>query len=153
MKRIRSTDGGTISINAKQPGRPLAFRRKRGASLVEMLIAILVLGVVLISMLGMFVISRTAVVSKEDETAAVLALRYLEELEEADFSNFTTGFLRTWTDQNYKTTASLIESESDEYRAKVKVVVSWQGAARGEREVERERVISANGFKNVGEVR
>ena len=148
--------GSAAGINTKQPARPFPFRRKRGASLVEMLIAIIVLAVVLISMLGMFVISRTAVFSKEDETAVALALRYMEDLEGLDFPDFETWQqspqrLSNPTNPKYEITATYVESESDAYRAKIRVEVKWRGAALGERIVEFERVVSAVGYKNVGE--
>ena len=140
-----------VKINTKQPRRPFAFRRRSGASLVEMLIAIVVLGMVLISMVGMFVIARTAVFTKEDETAVVLALRYLEELEEEDFSVLTasTGFERR--EQNYHITATVLDF--DEFHARVMVEIKWRGATQGEKTVDMERVISAVGYRNVGEMR
>ena len=151
MKIIRVMDKMNSGINEKQPPRPLAFRRRRGASLAEMLIAIVVLAVVLISMLGMFVISRTAVVSKDDETGLILALRYLEDLEQWDFPDYATELPKEWNDQKYKITATYIQNESDDFRAKIRVVVTWRGAAPGKRSVELDRIISSVGYRNVGQ--
>ena len=144
---------GTVDINSKQQRKPLAFRRRPGASLVEMLIAIIVLGVVLISMVGMFVISRTAIFSKEDETAVTLALRYLEDLEERDFEEFAPGsgfFPITQNDQKYTITASV--TEYDSFRARINVEIKWR-ASIGEKTVELDRIVSSVGYKNVGERR
>jgi hypothetical protein len=118
-----------------------------------MLIAIFVLGMVLISMVGMFLISRTAIYNKEDETANALALRYLEELEVRPFSTFTG----TWTETRngafntrYNAKAEVIDI--DDYSATVAVTVTWDAAALGKGELKLERVISAGGHKNVGEL-
>ena len=141
------------SIGIKEGGGRIFFRRRRGSSLVEMLIAIVVLAVVLISMLGMFVISRTAIYTKDDETANALALRYLEELEEEDFSSFDPDdFPKTWIDQKFTTTATVIGADTDKYRVKLKAEVKWRASAGGEKKLELERLISAVGYKNVGEM-
>ena len=140
-----------IGITDEQQGRPFLFRRRRGSSLVEMLIAIIVLAVVLISMLGMFVISRTAIHTKDDETANAFALRYLEELEELDFTGFDPDdFPKTWTDQKFTTTATVVDN--DNYRVRIRAEVKWPGAVGGEKTLELDRVISAVGYKNVGEM-
>ena len=151
MANIRTAD--------RKAKRPLAFRRKRGASLAEMMIAIVVLAVVLISMLGMFVIARTAIYTKEDETAYALALRYMEQLEEMEFAELLPMLKdndrNNWSDQKYATRAILLEDKENEnkYLAKVRVEVTWSSAGPCEKTVEMERVISAFGYKNVGETR
>jgi hypothetical protein len=53
------------------------------------MVAIFVLMIVLISMFSMFLISRTAIYNKEDETANAIALRYMEEMEGRPFTTFT----------------------------------------------------------------
>jgi Tfp pilus assembly protein PilV len=127
-----------------------AFRAK-GSSLVEMLIAIIVLGMVLISMVGMFLISRTAIYNKEDETANALALRYLEELEVKPFSTLNAAFSETRTPPfNAKYVAQARVVNANNYSATVEVTVKWDAAALGNRELKLERVISAGGHKNVG---
>ena len=157
MKGIGSVIVDAADINAKQPKMPIAFRRRRGASLVEMLIAIIVLAVVLISMVGMFVISRTAIFSNEDETAVTMALRYLEELEDRDFEDFSNSamFPRDSHNENPNQRFRIITTveQVNDYYAEVKVEVRWSGATRGVNSVELSRVISAVGFKNVGEMR
>ena len=151
MEKIEIMDGGMVGMTAKQHGRPSLFWRRRGSSLVEMLIALIVLAVVLISMLGMFVISRTAIHTKDDETANAFALRYLEEIEEADFSDFDpSDFPKTWNDQKFTTTATVVDNDS--YRVRIRAEVRWPGSVGGERRLELERVISAVGYKNVGEM-
>jgi Tfp pilus assembly protein PilV len=133
-------------------------RAMRGSSLVEMLIAIFVLAIVLISMIGMFLISRTAVSSKEGETANALALRLLEETESRPYSDFLVTAtppefeLLNLNEKPYK--ATVYVTSADKYSAIVRVKVEWSGAARGLNKIgnaELTRVISAGGRKNVGE--
>jgi Tfp pilus assembly protein PilW len=136
----------------------LPRRASAGSSLVEMLIAILVLGVVLISMVGMFLISRTAIYNKEDETANALALRYLEEVEVRPYSDFTAETPPfdlhggSWASPpgNYRATAKVLSA--DNYSAQVEVSIKWEGAALGAKNLALVRFISAGGHKNVGEL-
>ncbi|MDR1132690.1 MAG: prepilin-type N-terminal cleavage/methylation domain-containing protein [Synergistaceae bacterium] len=136
--------------------RPSFTRKKaKGSSIIEMLVAIFVLGIVLISMVGMFLISRTAIYNKEDETANAIALRYLEE-EEArpftDFAAFPTHPASYGSKQFGKFDArAYVMGAPTDYMAKVRVDVAWQGAAMGARTLTLERTISAGGHKNVGE--
>ena len=159
MENIWTANGKTVDIKAKQPRRPIGFRRKRGASMVEMLIAIVVLGVVIISMLSIFVISRTAIYSKEDETAHALALRYLEELEEQQFEDFVVGPINLSAMLNridesagtqYDVAARV--TYKDDYHASIMVEVSWSGVMASQKKIDMERFISAAGYKNVGEM-
>ena len=153
MEKLEIADGKASDTKAKQPRGPRSLRRRPGASLVEMLIAIVVLAVVLISMLGMFLISRTAIHSKEDETANALALRYMEQLEEQDFDALngpiTNLLAQTGDSSKYTVTAT---STKNDYFANVKVTVSWNSAMAGRKTVELERFISAAGYKNVGDM-
>ncbi|MCL2683625.1 MAG: hypothetical protein FWE55_00125 [Synergistaceae bacterium] len=154
MESFGIIDKEMVGLAVKQKRRPFVFRGKKGSSLAEMLIAILVLGVVLISMLGMFVISRTAIFTKEDETAYALALRYLEEMEARDYSTFVTGVRIPLSaapgDTRYDVTAEV--TSMDNYAANVTVEVTWSGAALGQKTLKMERVISAIGYRNVGEM-
>ena len=128
------------------------FERKKskGSSIVEMLVAIFVLGMVLISMLGMFLISRGAIYSKEDETANAVALRYMEELEGRPFTDFTGSFSASKNFGNkYIATATVVSH--DQYMAEVQVNVEWEAAMMGKKKTDIKRVISAGGHKNVGQ--
>jgi hypothetical protein len=133
---------------------PVPFRARRGSSLVEMLAAIIVLMFVLMAMGSMFLLSRTAMYSKEDETANEIALRFLEEQEGKPFSTFdnlgavtSTGF----GGNKYTATASVVSRDS--FSATVRVEVEWGAAVGGKRKtVTLERVISAGGHRNVGEL-
>jgi len=139
--------------NAKKGSRGRSPRRaNKGSSLVEMLIAILVLGVVLISMVGMFLISRTAIYNKEDETANALALRYLEEQEVRPFTDFTPTLTESLGSVNNKYNASMNVVSVDQYMATIAVTINWEAAALGTRNLKLERIISAGGHKNVGEL-
>jgi hypothetical protein len=124
-----------------------------------MLVALVVLGVVLISMVGMFLISRAAIYTKEDETANAIALRYLEECESLPFAALADeDFTATETFANGKYTAEAETTAVDPddsggaYSATITVTVTWQAAGSGERSISLERVISAGGHKNVGEL-
>jgi len=145
------------TTNTKKGGkRGIMSRRHDGSSMVEMLVALIVLAVVLISMVGMFLISRTAIYTKEDETANALALKYLERCEELDYSVIKaaappgTGYITPLdypTSGKYQVTANAISA--DTYSATVEVTVTW---SNGNRPVVLQRVISAGGHKNVGEL-
>ncbi|MDR1137118.1 MAG: hypothetical protein LBK91_02235 [Synergistaceae bacterium] len=133
-----------------------SFTRKKakGSSIIEMLVAIFVLGVVLISMVGMFLISRTAIYNKEDETANAIALRYLEELEARPFDDFESSssgydFPENKQFGKFDATATILDKTA--YLASVRVEIDWQAAAMGRRTLTLERTISAGGHKNVGE--
>jgi Tfp pilus assembly protein PilV len=131
-------------------------RKSKGSSILEMLIAIFVLGVVLISMIAMFLISRTAIYNKEDETANSIALRYLEQLEALPF-NEIVAIPDTGMQQNfgkYRVTATVHDHDDDDerrYMAIVRVDVVWDAAVMGSKSLRLERTISAGGHRNVGE--
>jgi hypothetical protein len=118
-----------------------------------MLVAIFVLGMVLISMLGMFLISRTAIYNKEDETANGIALRYVEELEAWPFADLT-ALTEDDPDERefgkYEARAYVLDG-STSYMARLRVEVSWQAAVMGTKSLSLERTISAGGHRNVGE--
>jgi len=138
---------------AEKKRKQLAGRAKQASSLVEMLIAIFVLAVVIMSMVGMFFISQTAIYNKEDETANALALRYLEELEVRPFASLTSGYTETRTPRfSPKYDASALVVDRDAYSATVSVTVKWDAATLGSRNITLERVISATGHQNVGEL-
>jgi Tfp pilus assembly protein PilV len=145
-----------ITENAVAPpalaydGRSFARKKSKGSSVVEMLVAIFVLVMVLISMFGMFLISRTSMYNKEDETANTIALRYMEELEARPFSVFNTSFSDTRDFGQFSARASVVGTPND-YMAQVRVEVEWEAAAMGNRSVTVERIISAGGSRNVGD--
>jgi Tfp pilus assembly protein PilV len=120
-----------------------------------MLIAIIVLVVVLMSMLGMVLMSRTSMFSKEDMTASAVARRILEECETEPFSTIAdTGYVRDYTVGKYNahvTVTSLDQAGAKVYAAKVMVELTWDAPGTGRGNVALERVISAGGHKNVGE--
>jgi Tfp pilus assembly protein PilV len=120
-----------------------------------MLIAIMVLVVVLMSMLGMVMISRTSMFSKEDMTASAVARRILEECETAPFATIAdTGYAMNYTVGKYDahvTVTSLDQAGAKVYAATLRVEVTWDAPGTGRGNVALERVISAGGHKNVGE--
>jgi hypothetical protein len=104
-------------------------------------------------MAGMFIISRAAIYNKEDETANALALRYLEELEVRPFADFEEDWEETENgvfNTRYNAKAEVVSR--DDYSATVAVTVTWDAAAFGSKNLRLERVISAGGHKNVGEL-
>jgi Tfp pilus assembly protein PilV len=127
----------------------LARKKAKGSSIVEMLVAIFVLMMVLLSMVGMFMISRTAIYNKEDETANAVALSYIEELEGLPFDKLSElSSVPPRRFGKYNATAQVVSSD---YSATVHVEVQWEAAALGRRTLRLERMISAGGHKNVGE--
>jgi hypothetical protein len=128
------------------------FGARRGSSLAEMLIAIVVLAVVLISMFGMFLISSSSVKGKDDETANSLALRYLEEVEAYDFNGFVTGEKCGDDIVSGKYKISSLVRRKDDYSATVDVTVTWPSNIGGQASLTLERVISSGGHLNVGQL-
>jgi Tfp pilus assembly protein PilW len=129
----------------------MPFRARRGSSLVEMLVAVVVLMFVLMAMASMFLLSQTVTYTKEDETATAIALRFIEQQEGRPFEDFAdaTKFPDTEDFGKYSATASVVSG--DDYSAKVRVAVEWQASVgAGRKNVTLERVISAGGHKNVG---
>jgi hypothetical protein len=117
-----------------------------------MIIALFVLAVVLISMVGMFLISHSAIYTKEDETANALALRFLEQCEAVPFAELKSG---TFPALNPPTKYNVLPQTlpgGDDYAITLRVTVTWKAANSGTRNLSLERVISAGGHKNVGEL-
>ncbi|MDR1508742.1 MAG: hypothetical protein LBS53_03815 [Synergistaceae bacterium] len=133
---------------------PVMFRARRGSSLVEMLTAVVILVFVLMAMGSMFLLSQTAAYSKEDATATAIALRFMEEQEGRPFDEFADADLFPDTasfSNKYNATASVVSR--DNFSARVRVSVEWGSVMSGGRKnVSLERVISAGGHRNVGEL-
>jgi hypothetical protein len=100
-------------------------------------------------MFGMFLISKTAIYNKDDETANAIALRYLEELEGRPFAGFHSSFNETRDFGKFKAKASVI-GDVTPYMATVRVEVKWEAAAMGAKRLSFERIISVSGSQNVG---
>jgi hypothetical protein len=115
-----------------------------------MVVAIFVLLMVLISMFSMFMISRAAIYNKDDENANTIALRYIEELEGRPFSDFNASFSDTRDFGKFHAKASVVGTPTS-YMAQVRVEIEWEAAVMGTRTLALERIISASGYKNVGE--
>jgi hypothetical protein len=99
----------------------------------------------------MFMISRTTIYNKEDETANAVALSYIEELEGLPFEKLSElSIVPSRRFGKYNATARVV---SNDYSATVLVEVQWEAAALGSRTLRLERMISAGGHRNVGERR
>jgi Tfp pilus assembly protein PilV len=135
--------------------RGLTRKKSKGSSLVEMMVAIFVLIMVLLSMFSMFMISRTAIYNKEDETANTIALRYIEELEGRSFDEFkdATAFnsdpANTKNFGKYNVKASVVGTPT-EFIATIRVEIKWEAAVMGKKSLVLERNISASGSLNTG---
>jgi Tfp pilus assembly protein PilV len=128
-------------------------KARPGSSMVEMLVAIVVLMFVLMAMGSMLLLSRTALYTKEDETAKSIALRYIEELEAMPFDDFADAALfadPVKFSNKYDATVSVVSK--DDYSATIRVSVRWSPASGGAKNVNLERIISAGGHKNVGKL-
>ena len=134
-------------------------KRRSGASLSEMIVALYVLGIVLLGMMAGILITQGTILYKERARATDIALRTLENLEALPFlvlSNdyyddkeltkegiYTITVART----NFNKSADIADS------ADIRVSVTWGGGVLGgERTVQMNREVSASGSQNIGEI-
>jgi Tfp pilus assembly protein PilV len=128
-------------------------KRKRGTSLVEMIIAVVVLGIVLLGMMAGIIIAQGGLVFKEREAAVEVALRRLEDLESVPFSSLSSaaaagpGIVGKYT-VNVVTVPSPVKSK--DISADVRVTVSWGGVVGATKSIMMNREVSASAWQNVG---
>jgi hypothetical protein len=122
-----------------------------------MVIALCVLAVVLLTMMGMFLISRTALFAKEDETAYALALLCLERYETIPFADIDDTHINNLGDLGIDTQGYTVQARVTNqtvYMKEVEVTVSWESAIGRPQSVPvtLTRQLSAAGHKNVGDL-
>jgi Tfp pilus assembly protein PilX len=141
-------------------------KSRRGVSLVETLISVIVLGVVVIAiMMAMLVTTRNAGVHKDDETARQLAMEVMDACEgvtfntsAVDYTNEIQALSKTsgrfaataeCTDLGVEPTTPKITTHPP-ISADIKVTVVWDSTiGRGTFSINRE--VSVSGWQNVGD--
>lgn len=124
--------------------------RSRGTSLVEVLIAVILLVFVILGMLAAVVIARGMIYHKVYEEANQVAFRVLETIEATPYSDLSDKEGQS-TVRGFDVSVSLEDTDlGAEYSQLVRVEVAHKGGMSG-KAVVMEREVSANGWQNVGE--
>jgi Tfp pilus assembly protein PilV len=133
----------------------MPWKRRRGASLAEMVVALYVLGIVLLGMMAGIVITQGTMLYKERERATEIALRTLESQEALPF-RVLSGDERTINEGIYTITIAepvfnkAIVASADS--ADIRVTVEWDRGVLGGRSIQMNREVSASGWQSVGEI-
>jgi Tfp pilus assembly protein PilV len=129
-------------------------KKRSGASLAEMIVALYVLGIVLLGMMAGILITQGSITHKERERAVEIALRTIEHQEALPFTALSHG---DKTEGIYTITlADPVFNNPDPRSADsvdISVTVTWGGGVLGgERRVEMNREVSASGWQSIGEI-
>lgn len=124
--------------------------RRKGSSLIEMLIAIVVTATVLLGLLAAMVIFRSTITSKEEAGARQVALNAIETLELCKLTDITAKAITT-PQGIYTVTKNVIPAviSADTPSVDVTVTVTWDN---GNRSIALKREVSSSGWQNVGVV-
>jgi type II secretory pathway pseudopilin PulG len=127
-----------------------------GSSLVEMVIAIMMLSVVLLGMMAGIMIARSSVYDKEFEDARQVALKVLETIEATPYDDipFRAGTLndsRFDGFQIYVSQSPNLGTSDDVYSRTVVVSVDLGNNGPLKRIVSMRREVSPSGSKNIGD--
>jgi Tfp pilus assembly protein PilV len=135
----------------------LLEKRRSGASLAEMVVALYVLGVVLLGMMAGILITQGTMLYKERERATEIALRKLESLEALPFKALSDDITSLDYEGIYTITTFPVEFNklpaTSADSADIRVAVSWGGGVlAGERRIDMKREVSSSGWQSVGEI-
>ncbi|MDR1482694.1 MAG: hypothetical protein LBI74_08725 [Synergistaceae bacterium] len=135
---------------------PLFSRRLRGSSLVELVIAILVLGVVLLGMMAGIMIARSSVYDKEYENACQAALKILEIIEATPYDRISATIAERNDSLFDGFRVNIAQSESIDIAGDVSsrtIVVSIDLGDRGSTRkiVSMRREVSPSASRNIGD--
>jgi type II secretory pathway pseudopilin PulG len=128
-----------------------------GSSLVEMMIAIMMLSVVLMGMMAGIMIARSSIYDKEFENARQVALKVLETIEATPYGSIPTraNNLNNSRLDGFQIYVSQSENHgvSDDISLRtVMVSIDMGNIGPLKRIVSMRREVSPSGFKNVGDV-
>jgi type II secretory pathway pseudopilin PulG len=158
--------------------RSLLKNRRPGTSLIEMLLAIIVLGLALFSIsFSIMLVGRNTGVQKDAEKARQLALEVMEDCEGISFvqskntpfdsdvyknaiSGMSRGDYPTKADSRLWATAKVRKVGPQPaslpghppISADILVTVEWRSAVKDHNIVELEREVSVSGWQNVGDM-
>ena len=124
------------------------FKRRAGASLVEMLIAIIITAFILLGLMAAMIIFKGTVTSKEEAGARMVALNTLEALESCRLTDIAARDI-TSPQGIYTVVRTLNPAVINAGTASVDVTVtvSWSNGAKS---VVLRREVSSSGWQNVG---
>ncbi|MDR0649442.1 MAG: hypothetical protein LBF92_08930 [Synergistaceae bacterium] len=133
-------------------------KRRRGASLAEMVVALYVLAIVLLGMMAGIVITQGTLVYKERERATEIALRTLERYEAMPFASLPTSDVPlkeglydvTVKRPVFNDSLSAASADLADF-ADIEVEVEWNKGVFGTRRITMSRQVSASGWQSVGE--
>lgn len=129
-------------------------RKRRGASLVEMVLAILVLAVVLLGLLGGIAIARGSLLVKERETARQIALTVLEDLESVPYDDIDDRIGELDGERVGDFVVRFHNRVPGDKGLEYSVIVTVDillGSTGGTKSVTMGREVSASAWRNVGE--
>jgi hypothetical protein len=142
---------------------------RKGSSLAEMIIAILILSFVVISiMMAMIVSTNNTVAYKDEENARQLALEVLEDCERVPFDGIAGVDYRTSIQNLSKSrnseagnpiraeASAVVSGTLDTHStlpisADVTVNVTWNSAIGGRKTISMRREVSVSAWQNVGD--
>ena len=121
--------------------------RRRGSSLIEMMMAVLILATVMIGLASAMVIFKGTMMSKEDAGARQIALNELERLEAIKLTAVTAANIRS-PQGIYTVTKTVVPASITTVTASadVTITVAWGGS----RSIALKREVSSSGWQNVG---
>lgn len=154
LRLIRNLRGYTVSArNAGFSGRLCLYFPHRGgrvaSSLVEILIALMVLSVVLLGIMTAMTVTYGVFASKEAENARLLALRFFEECEGRRLTEIEG--MPFDVPPGFSIDREVILSGSDSSSARVNLTVSWIAPGSSGKSLAMDREVSLGGWRNVGE--
>ena len=129
-------------------------KRRRGASLAEMVVALYVLAIVLLGMMAGIVITQGTLVYKERERATEIALRTLERYEAMPFASLPTAMVESKEGVYDIIFAKPVFNKPSVVSADsvgISVTVEWNKGVFGTRSITMDRQVSASGWQSVGE--
>lgn len=129
------------------------MRKRRGTSLAEMIVSILVLGVVLLGVMAGITISQGSMTSRERENAMELGLRILEDYEATPLDSIRAKVtpakfgIFDVASEIHPTTYDPAQISAD-----IRLEISWGASVGGKRTIQMSREVSASASQNIGEI-
>jgi Type II secretory pathway, component PulJ len=126
---------------------PIALYRRKGLSLVEVMLSLSILMIVLLGMMAGIVIAKNTVETTDVQSAREIAITALENYEATPFESLGIGS----EDRRFVSVFRIITRVEalTPFSADISATVNWNGA-NGEKVVQMNREVSASGWQNAG---
>lgn len=120
------------------------LRQRKGLTLVEMVVSVLILGLALGAMLGSFVIGRISATKAKHRIEAMNLLRAkMEEIKNTPYSNIVDeGPVTVTIDEEEGLRGTRVVDVDDDGYKEVEVVISWQDLSLGGTSQVSERLVT-----------